>query len=45
MMDKLTVEELTLIKMALEQALNDWIAQERGLETAKILFPEHYHIL
>lgn len=44
-MDKLTVAELVLIKMALEEALEDWEAQERGLETAKILFPDDYHIL
>ncbi len=42
---KLTVEELTLIKLALEEALKDWIAQERGLETAKIIFPDCYHML
>ena len=41
----MTVEELTLIKQALEQSLEDWVAQERGLETAKILFPDDYHIL
>lgn len=42
---KLNIEELTLIKQALEEALEDWIAQERGLQTAKMLFPEHYHML
>ncbi len=45
MMDKLTIEELTLIRMAMEQSLEDWVILERGLETAKILFPEHYHLL
>jgi len=42
---KLTIEELTLIKQALELALKDWIGLERGLETAKILFPDCYHWL
>lgn len=41
----LTIEELTLIKQALEQSLEDWISQERGLETVKILFPDDCHIL
>lgn len=45
MMDKLTIEELTLIKMALEQSLDDWICLERGLENEKILFPDDYHLL
>jgi hypothetical protein len=45
MIDKLTVEELTLIKQALEEAIEYWNSQWRGLQTAKVLFPEHYHIL
>lgn len=45
MIGKLTIEELTLVKQALEQSLEDWITQERGLETVKILFPDDCHIL
>lgn len=45
MIDRLTIEELTLIKLALEEALEDWVRQERGLQNAKILFPDDWHIL
>lgn len=43
--EKLTADELTLIKQALEMALENWVAQERGLQVAKVLFPDHYHML
>lgn len=45
MVEKLTIEELTLIKLALEESLEGWIKVERGLEKAKIWLPDHYHLL
>lgn len=41
----LTIEELSLVKQALEESLGDWTSQERGLQNAKILFPDDWHLL